>query len=432
MSQEPTAAPPPAASEGPSHAATSLRGQLVLATAVSAAVPLLLVVGALFLVTRADAPGWWTTAAVFAVPVLTLLWLWLVDRIVGREVLGPIRRMREGAARIAEGEHAHRIEPDGPVELVGLAHSINRMAEVLIQHQRLLAENVQSLEETNRALTEARDDLVHAEKLASVGRLAAGLAHEIGNPLNSILAYADVARRRGADPSWVEGVREEAGRIDEIITGLLDFARPGEGDVEAVDVNEVVRDTRELLESQGRFREVEVEAELSEELPAVSANRARLKQVLVNLMLNACDAVAEQSEGPGRIVLATGLTAFERPAVRRVQPRREDDPETVDYSHLRRLDRPTGEFRPPPFQEGEEVVAVSILDDGPGIEARPVRRIFEPFYTTKEPGQGTGLGLAVAARLVQEMGGWIDARNRDEGGSAFSVYLARQGEEDAA
>ena len=432
MSEEPSVAPRPADAGEPSGPGTGLRRQLFVAISVTAVVPLGLVVGALYLMLRWELRGAAAVSLACAVPLLTMVLLWVVDRSVRRRILRPIRQMRAGARRIAEGEHGHRLEPEGPAELAGLARSINRMAASLIDQHRLLAENVRSLEATNRALTEARDDLVHAEKLASVGRLAAGLAHEIGNPLNSILAYADVARRRGADPSWAEGVREEAGRIDEIISGLLDFARPTEGERVAVDLNEVVRNTCELLETQGRLRDVDVELRLGSGLPPASANRARLKQVLVNLMLNACDAVEEVSEPPGRIRVTTAIEPFQRPAVGRVEPRRQDDPEAVDYSHLRRLNSPVSEFRPPPFDEGEEVLVAAIADEGPGIEADPVRKVFEPFFSTKDPGKGTGLGLAVAARLVQEMGGWIDARHRDGGGSVFSVYLAREGEEGAA
>lgn len=400
-----------------------------MALGVAVVVPLLLVAAVLYVLAGFPTTGRLALPTIGGVVAVTGLWLWLLDRYFHRRLLEPLRRMSASTIRIAEGEHSHRIRLADTVELARLAEAVNRMAEDLIRQQELLAENVRSLEATNRALMEARDDLVHAEKLASVGRLAAGLAHEIGNPLNSILAYADLARRRDADPDWVEGVRAEAERIDEIIAGLLDFARPKEGDRTAVDLNGVVRDTHDLLDSQGRIREVEVELDLEEALPAVDADRARLQQVLVNLLLNACDALEENSDDPGRITVATGVTVFERPRLEQFEPRREDDPETVDYSHLRRLQTPSLELRSPPFEEGDEVVAAAVLDTGPGIDADPIQQVFEPFFTSKEPGRGTGLGLAVSARLVQHMGGWIDARNRDGGGSVFTVYLPRYEEE---
>lgn len=428
MNEEPTEAPRP--SPGRFPGLSSLRAQLLLALGVAVIVPLLLVALALHVFAGFPTGGDLGLLTVGGILSVTGIWLWLLDRYFHRRLLEPLHRMSASAVRIAEGDHSHRIDTGETLELARLARAVNRMAEDLIRQQELLAENVRSLEATNRALMEARDDLVHAEKLASVGRLAAGLAHEIGNPLNSILAYADLARRRDADPEWVEGVRAEAERIDDIIAGLLDFARPKEGVREAVDLNEVVRDTHELLESQGRIREVEVELSLGEELPPADADRTRLQQVLVNLMLNACDALEETPGGPARIAVRTSVTPFERPRLGHFEPRREDDPETIDYSHLRRLQAPSLEVRSPPFEEGERVVCASVADTGPGIEAEPIQRVFEPFFTTKEPGRGTGLGLAVSARLVQQMGGWIDARNRLEGGSAFIVYLPRYPEEE--
>lgn len=429
MNEEPTEAPRPTPGRFPGL--SSLRTQLLVALGVAVVVPLLLVGVVVYVLAGFPTEGDLAAVTVGGIVIVTGLWLWLLDRWFHRRLLEPLDRMSASATRIAQGEHGHRIEPERTRELERLARAVNRMAGDLIQQQDLLAENVRSLKATNRALMEARDDLVHAEKLASVGRLAAGLAHEIGNPLNSILAYADVARRREADPEWVEGVRAEAERIDEIIAGLLDFARPKEGVREAVDLNAVVRDTHDLLESQGRIREVEVEVVLDDALPAADADRTRLQQVLVNLMLNACDALEEASDVPARISVRTTATRFERPRLEHFEPRREDDPETIDYSHLRRLQSPSLELRSPPFEEGELVVTASVADTGPGIEAEPIQRVFEPFFTTKEPGRGTGLGLAVSARLVQQMGGWIDARNREEGGSAFIVYLPRyEGEGD--
>lgn len=401
-----------------------------MALGVAVVVPLLLVAAVLYVLAGFPTTGRLALPTIGGVVAVTGLWLWLLDRYFHRRLLEPLRRMSASTIRIAEGEHSHRIRPADTVELARLAEAVNRMAEDLIRQQELLAENVRSLEATNRALMEARDDLVHAEKLASVGRLAAGLAHEIGNPLNSILAYADLARRRGADPDWVEGVRAEAERIDEIIAGLLDFARPGEEDAGDVAVNELVTDTLELLEAQGRLDGIEIDTELEDGLPAASAHRSRLQQVLVNLLLNACDTVEQSPDGAPRVAVRTAEVVFERPRLPRPAPRREGDPEALDYSHLRRLDQPARERVAPPLEAGDGVVAITVFDNGPGIEAEPPRRVFEPFFTTKEPGRGTGLGLAVSERLVERMGGWIDVRVREEGGSAFTVYLSRSGDTD--
>jgi C4-dicarboxylate-specific signal transduction histidine kinase len=183
----------------------------------------------------------------------------VADYAVGRFVLRPLGRVASDARKIAGGEVGHRVQETGPREIRRLARTVNGMADRLVEDREELARNVASLQEVNRALTETRDELIQAEKLASVGRMAAGLAHEIGNPLNSVMTYVDVGRRRGVEGEWLDGIREEAGRIDEIIRALLDFARPGDPVVDRHDANEIVRETLRLLGSQGRFGDVEVE-----------------------------------------------------------------------------------------------------------------------------------------------------------------------------
>jgi signal transduction histidine kinase len=338
-----------------------------------------------------------------------------------RLVLEPIDRMVEGAERIAGGDEGWRVEASGSEELRRLSESVNQMASRLIRNQGLLAENVRSLDETNRELIEARSELIDAEKMAGVGRLAAGIAHEIGNPLGAIIGYVDVAERRDAEGEWIEGVRRESKRIDRIVRGLLEYARPKAATVGPVEVNEVVTQTIELLETQGRLKGIEVRAELSEDVPPVLADRYQLEQVLVNLLLNATDSVAES--GPNGAITVRTLRdrySVHSPSVR---TRRKDDPAGVDYSHLRRMREPPGAFRPSPLQEGAIIARIEVEDNGLGLRQEDARRIFDPFYTTKEPGRGTGLGLAVSARLIAGMGGLIGASGRPESGAVFSITL---------
>lgn len=338
-----------------------------------------------------------------------------------RLVLEPIDRMVEGAERIAGGDEGWRVEASGSEELRRLSESVNQMASRLIRNQGLLAENVRSLDETNRELIEARSELIDAEKMAGVGRLAAGIAHEIGNPLGAIIGYVDVAERRDAEGEWIEGVRRESKRIDRIVRGLLEYARPKAATVGPVEVNEVVTQTIELLETQGRLKGIEVRAELSEDVPPVLADRYQLEQVLVNFLLNATDSVGESaSDG-----VITVRTLRDRYSVRSlsVRTRRKDDPAGVDYSHLRRMREPPGAFRPSPLQEGAIIARIEVEDNGLGLRQEDAGRIFDPFYTTKEPGRGTGLGLAVSARLIDGMGGMIGASGRPESGAVFSIAL---------
>lgn len=305
------------------------------------------------------------------------------------------------------------------------------MAERLIEGQDRLRENVESLESTNRALLEARDELVRTEKLASVGRLASGIAHEVGNPLSSIMSLLEMLREQ-ADDSLVDHLESETRRIDEIVNGLLDFARPGEAPVTATDPCEVVEDTLELLRVQGRLDAVDLAVDLPDDGLRVEANPDRLQQVLVNLLLNAIEAseeAGEEGDGTGdgpEVAVRVGADVFEGgTSAGEHAARREDDPEGVDYRHLRRLEEPPGQFRDVPLSHGDRIVRVEVLDSGPGLDEEQRGRIFDPFFTTKEPGEGMGLGLAIAARLTDEMGGVIDARRRPEGGSVFAVKLPR-------
>jgi signal transduction histidine kinase len=346
------------------------------------------------------------------------------DYLLRRLVLEPIGRMVERSRRIAEGDHEVRLDVGGADELRSLSDSVNDMADRLLRHQRMLGDNIASLEETNRQLVAARAELIHAEKMASVGRLAAGIAHEIGNPLGAILGYVDVAKRRapdGADGEWMEGVRDESKRIDRIVRGLLDYARPKAAAVKPVAVNDVVRRTLELVETQGRLKEIEVRAELAEDVPEVLADGGQLEQVLVNLLLNATDSIREAEAG-GRITVRTARGRHRAPAPD-IRPRRRDDPEDVDYSHLRRLREPPEAFQPSPLTVGALIARIEVEDNGVGLEPGEESRVFDPFYTTKEPGRGTGLGLAVSSRLISGMKGQITASGRGGGGAVFSISL---------
>ncbi len=340
---------------------------------------------------------------------------------LSRLVLRPVDAMVAGAEEVASGDYEERLDEGlGAEELARLARSVNAMAERLIQNQSALAENVRSLEDTNRLLTVARDELIRAEKLASVGRLAAGIAHEVGNPLGAILGYLDVARRRQLlDAELYEGLRREIVRIDRIVRGLLDYARPRQASPRPLDVNQVVQEAVDLLNTQGKFKEIDLQLELAGEPLRVRADPTQLEQVLVNLLLNASEAIAD---GGGHCVRVHTEPTRHRisvvPAVRR-----RDDPPGVDYSHIRRFHRMPGSSPETAFPNEARLVKIVVSDDGPGIEPEILEKIFEPFFTTKDPGRGTGLGLAVAARLVEEMGGTMQAANGAGGGAAFTVLL---------
>ena len=338
-------------------------------------------------------------------------------------VLNPVADMVEGAERVASGLEEHRLPGSDTAEIERLSQAVNRMADRLIHNQQALTENVRSLDETNRELSAARSSLARADKMASIGRLASGIAHEIGNPLGAILGYAELGRRSvEGEAEWLSGISHEAGRIDAIVRGLLDYGRPKTSATRGVNVNEVIEQAVELMRVQGRLKDVEVLSDLSSGGVEVTADPFQLEQVLVNLLLNAIDAV-EEKPGPRWIrIRSTSTTITARDRWGSTQSR-QNDPQGIDYSHLRRLDQARDPGPARQLSEGDVAVEVVVMDSGPGIPSQDVQRVFDPFFTTKEPGLGTGLGLAVSARLIEIMGGTIEAVPADDEGAVFRILL---------
>jgi C4-dicarboxylate-specific signal transduction histidine kinase len=341
---------------------------------------------------------------------------------LGRALFNPMDRLVADVKTMATGAYDHRVRPAPTLELQAVANSVNAMAERLIQDQEALAANVASLDETNKALVEARAQVIRAARLASTGTLASGIAHELGNPLGALMAYVDVARSRaeseGGDTELLDSVREEAIRIDRIIKSLLDFARSKETGSGAQHPWPVVERVRELLEAQGRLDRVECEWECQGDLPPILIDAQRLEQVLVNLLLNALEAIEEQKEKK------IWVTLQEEPGPGSVLPRRRrGDPPGVNYAHRRRTATTEDGRAAVPLSAAERVVVITVEDNGPGIAPEALEEIFDPFFTTKEPGKGTGLGLALSAQLVEGVGGEILAGNRKGGGAIFTLRL---------
>jgi C4-dicarboxylate-specific signal transduction histidine kinase len=349
-----------------------------------------------------------------------------------RSVFGPLERIAEQAERIAGGAYEERIPGGGGAELDLLARSLNTMAGAFITDREKLAENVASLDRTNQDLVETTEELVRAARMASIGTLAAGLAHEVGNPLGALMGYLDVARNRiraGGDPGeTLESATDEARRIDRIVRSVLDFATPGR-ESEGPPTVSLVRVTDralELLKTRGALSGVTVTTRAEPGSHMVNAHPQYLEQVLVNLLMNALWAVRESASPEILIDLRSGPAIRDLP----VKRRREDDPPEVDYSHRRRIPLLFSEGTARRAMGGGESardVILVVSDNGPGIPAASLPFIFDPFYTTKEPGKGTGVGLAITTRIVQELGGKIDAGNRPEGGARFTVRLPEAG-----
>ncbi|HWP34202.1 MAG TPA: ATP-binding protein, partial [Thermodesulfobacteriota bacterium] len=340
-----------------------------------------------------------------------------------RRVVTPVRRLADTTRRIAQGNFTEYAPVESANELGQLAASFNAMIDALADHRRRLEEQVASTERMNRELKQAQEEVIRSEKLASVGRLAAGVAHEIGNPLGAILGYVDILQKGSQGEEAADCLRRieaETRRIQRIITDLLRFSRPSPVEVVPSDLNAIVRDTVDLLAPQPPFRGIEVGLELAEPAPVVLVDRHLMQQVLINLALNAADAMPARPGGGarGRLAIATRVARFAGgPAAADAAPRRSQDPPEVDFSHLRRS--PTR----PRLRRGQPVGQLVVRDTGHGIRPEDLGRIFDPFFTTKPPGQGTGLGLAISLRIVDSFGGQIEVDSTPGAGTTVTVSL---------
>lgn len=409
----------------------TLRRELIGAFAVIFAGALFVTVTGVVIVVPRLTP---VRAAVYVVTLLVAvvaIFLVFGAALLRRRLLDPLERMVVGVEAISGGDSGARLPAPESREMERLSAAVTQMAEGLNEEKRKLAENIRSLNETNRLLTEARDAMIRSEKLASVGRLGAGIAHEVGNPLGAVMGYLAVLAKQadGRDLELLRAAEREAQRIDRIVRGLLDFARPREVVAQDMDMNAVVRETVELVQTQGHFNGMELAVELCARDASVRGDWYQMQQVFVNLFVNAADAL--ESVPDPRVSVRT-LRRRAQPPPTPAPARRKEDPPGIDYSHRRRLARASRWPAGDPESESGEVVEVVVADNGPGIPVELLDQVFEPFITTKEPGRGTGLGLAVSASIVEAMGGTIRAASPDGGGAVFHIVLPALAAEDKA
>lgn len=303
-----------------------------------------------------------------------------------RLVVQPIDGLSRSARRVADG--ARKLEPprQGARELMELGASLTEMTERLRADEESLRAKIAEIERYAADLAKAQERLVRSERLASVGRLSAGLAHEIGNPLAAILGFQELLLLGGLSEEeqrdFVTRMKRETERIHRIIRDLLEFARPGGRGGAAVgpeppgSIAEGLADVIALVRPQKAFRDVELCTEVGSDLPKVALSHPRIVQLLLNLLLNAGDAAPKQG---GRVTVR---------AARR----------------------------------GDQV-RVEVEDNGSGIATEVKDTLFEPFVTTKPVGEGTGLGLAVCRGLAEAVGGTIAVESAEGGGAKFVVDL---------
>jgi two-component system NtrC family sensor kinase len=260
----------------------------------------------------------------------------------------------------------------------------------------------------------ARAESEAAKRLASAGRIAAGLAHEVGNPLCAITNYAHSLGEKVAPElrPAVKSLQVETARIQRIMDGLVDYSRPREAGPSGADVNTALRDTLRFLGDQGVLRRITIDERLGEVSLPVVGSALQLEQTFTNLLLNAADAMP----AGGRLALWTGRQP--RAVLEEgTQRRRGDDGAPMPLRRDERLERWLS------AEAAKEVVKIVVADSGHGVDHGHEEKIFEPYVTTKSPEHGTGLGLSIVRGLVRAMGGIVWAQRSREGGAAFHIVL---------
>jgi two-component system, NtrC family, sensor kinase len=313
----------------------------------------------------------------------------LLAAFVHRAIYVPLRDLSGGARRVAEGNLEEEIPVRRDDEFGRLARAFNGMTAALRRSNEQLRDWAATLEQKvadrTRALHQAQAEALRGEKLASVGLLAAGVAHEINNPLTGVLTFSTLMRKKmpegSQDAEDLDLVIRETKRCAGIIRRLLDFAREKAPEKKFSDLNRLVEDTVRLIERPANLRDIEMVLDLDASLPPVWMDADLIKQVVMNMLVNAQHAV----DGKGTITVRTRQA--------------------------------------PSKAEGPPMVEVAIADTGCGISEENLARIFDPFFTTKGVGKGTGLGLSVSHGIVEAHGGRIEVESAPGAGTTFRVFL---------
>jgi len=331
----------------------------------------------------------YTFIALVAISVLSWVFVW---RLVGR----PLKRLTTGTKELADGNLGYQLQLSGNDEVGELAASFNRMSlqlraanEEVVAWAKTLEDRV---EQKTRELKRAHDHVLHVEKMATIGKMAAVVAHEINNPLAGILTYAKLVRRwiergeagtskKGDAEQSLDLIAAESHRCGELVKNLLTFSRTAPMNVVTTDLDVVVDRGVRLLRHQMEMNGIELHLELAQGLPKIQCDPGQIEQVVLALVMNAIDAMPRG----GNLWLSTR------------------------------------------FSEASMEVAIEVRDDGSGIPPEILPRLFEPFLTTKESGKGVGLGLAVSENIVERHEGRIDVQSELGKGTTFTVTLPLAG-----
>ncbi len=319
-----------------------------------------------------------TFAGIAGLCVVILL---ILLSVITSSIINPLQRMVLATQKIAQGDLNHKVGIDFKDEIGKLAQSFNQMTENLkaanenlIQWGKTLEKRV---EERTRELREMQDFLIQSEKLASLGKIAAGIAHEINNPLTSILINTHLMleklNKREGFYENLNLIAEETSRCTQIVKGLLEFARQSPPQKVFTDINDLIDRTTQLLENQASFQNIRIIKELDRTLPLLKLDRSKIQQVFWNLMVNACEAMPKG----GQLSISTRASS------------------------------------------DKKFIEVRFIDTGVGIPKENIHKLFDPFFTTKTT--GTGLGLAISYGIIQQHQGWIEVKSEPGQGTMFMV-----------
>ncbi len=341
-------------------------------------------------------------AAILVAMAVLILTIFMLDFFI-KIITNPLKQLVDITDQVSHGDLSKKITLDQKDEIGHLSKIFNKMIDSLRQSRDEIEEYNRNLEqkivERTLELEEIQQHLVQSEKLSAIGQLAAGVAHELNNPLGGILGYAqftleklqknieegDAPKNATKYVKYLQDIETQARRCKTIVQNLLRFSRTSRAtDFNDININQIIEDTLTFMEHQLHMNQIDLETELDEDLPLIQGNSSQLQQVLTNLVINAMHASPEESK----------------------------------IKVLSRYSPPLGEF--------SGAVEISIIDEGCGISPENVKKIFEPFFTTKQVGKGTGLGLSVSYGIIKDHGGEIKVESTPGKGSIFIIVLPIQ------
>lgn len=323
----------------------------------------------------------------FAVAILGIILALLMVVFVTSRITRPLDSLVFATEKVAQGDLAYEVPVKSGDELGNVAASFNKMTKVLKSSNEEITKRTRDLEETNKELRETQAQLIQTEKMSSLGRLAAGVAHEINNPLTGVMTFSHLLLKNAKDEATrkdLEIIVRETTRCKKIIKGVLDFARETPPQRKLCQVNDIIGRTLAILEPQSLFHNIQTERNLDDKLPQIWIDENQMEQVFMNIALNAAEAM----KGEGRFSISSSLN------------------------------------------KREDFVEVRMEDTGMGISKEYLNKIFDPFFTTKDPQKGTGLGLSVSYGIVQKHKGDILVESEVGKGTIFIIKLPVEKKED--